>query len=408
MRGIFRRVLCAGFLIILVAAVKARHVHPAPPQFDQNTDPKTQRRPEGVWILTGKIGGKYPLRMEIHRNDNQISGRYRYVNRPKADYLTLQGVIDKSGAGELSEFVESKKTGTFKGAFTGDIIGQSGPTKFAGAWTNADASVTLEFRLTAEDAQKTELEDRVNIQGKLHILRQNPELPAPKNVSYSDIQEACCYFRQPLITGKQSPQVLDKIRKALEIKAVYDATIPSLIEQLHDIDDQGKRTPNLNGINIDYQVLYNENYILSFSYERFDEFPRPQTNSERRVFDLKTGNVIKAKDIFIPSSMPALARMVDRRFQEAIKSQLAEYKAENSAEEYNDLKSMLAGRSFSADLLDDFTLDGQGITFYYDYGVTAFYPIFDTEILTFDYEELKDHINPRGILGQFISKRGIQ
>jgi hypothetical protein len=69
---------------------------------------------------------------------------------------------------------------------------------------------------------------------------------------------------------------------------------------------------------------------------------------------------------------------------------------------------MLAGRSFSADLLDDFTLDGHGITFYYDYGVTAFYPIFDTEILTFDYEELKDHINPRGILGQFISKRGIQ
>jgi len=409
-RRIFSRILYAAFLIGLTGAARSIVLSQANDRLAQGAEPQTQRpSPDSKWILTGKIDGRYELRMELHRKNDQISGRYRYLNQPKGSYLVLRGAISKSGYAELSEYNQSnKKTGTFEGEFTGDIIGQNGPTKFVGGWTNAGASARLKCRLSSEVDETVPTgsaarEDRVYIKGKIHILRQDPEFPVTKSVVLDD--GVCCYYKQPVITGKQPAHVLDKIRVALNIQTVYESTMASLIEELYQKDAQGERTPRLNEINIDYQVIYNENYILSFSYERYDAFPRPQTNSERRVFDLRTGNVVKAKDVFIPNSMPALAQMADRRFQEAIREQLAEYKAENSDEEYNNLKSMLAERSFTIDLLDNFTVDGQGVTFYYGYGVTAFYPIFDTEILTFEYEELKGYIKPKGVLGQFIPRK---
>jgi hypothetical protein len=65
-----------------------------------------------------------------------------------------------------------------------------------------------------------------------------------------------------------------------------------------------------------------------------------------------------------------------------------------------DFKERLA----QAGLLDNFTADSEGVTFEYDYNMSPFYPEFDREIVTFSDEELKRYINPKGILGQFISK----
>lgn len=408
MRRIFRHILCSGFLIGLVSSGAARSIalRHAGGQVAQNANPKTQRPSSGpIWILTGKIGGKYALRMEVHRKDNQISGRYRYLNKPKAGYLVLRGTIDKFGSGEISEYNGAEKTGTFKGAFTGDIIGQNSPTKFVGTWTSANKPVGLEFGLSAKDAEKTRpadstaLDDRVHIGEKLHILRHDPESPVPEDISFDTEGDVCCYYKQPLITGKQPAQVLRKIRRALDIETVYDDTTASLIEELYYKDDQGKREPSLNKINIDYQVDYNAGYILSFTYQKFDSRHRVLTSYEHMVFDLRTGKNVKAEDVFIPSSMPAMARMVDLRFQKAMKTRMDEYSSDDK-----DLKDMLAELSFSPDLLDDFTVGAEGVTFYYAYGTTSYYPIFDKESFTFNYEEMKGYINPKGILGQFISK----
>jgi hypothetical protein len=429
MRRIFKLILCSGFLIGLVAAGAAqpttsRH---AGDRLAQNADSKMQTpSPDPTWILTGKIGDKYALRMELHRKDDQISGRYRYLSRPKANYLALRGAINKSGSVELSEYVVDdshkvgKQTGTFKGILTGNIVGQNGPAKFAGVWTNANASVSMEFSLSVEAAGKTAPadsaahEDRVNITSKLHILREDPDNPIPKDVSLNDDDTVCCYYKEPLITGKQPKQVLEKIRSALDFKNIYDGGLDPLIEELYDKDDRGKRIPNSKEMNIDYEVVYNENYVLSFEYKRYDALyaglhTRPFYAYDRMVFDLKTGNVLKAKDVFIPDSLPALALLLDRRLQDLMKDELAEFKKEGSDEDYNDLKDMFADQSFTDDHLDDFTVDGKGVTFNYDYGAHSFVfmrsPLMSrTDEFKLSYEELKQYINPKGILGRFISK----
>jgi hypothetical protein len=410
MRGIFKHILCAGFLISLVGVGAARAIASlhANDQVAQDTDPKTQEPPsDPTWILTGKIGGKYALRMEVRRKDDQLSGRYRYANKPKAGYLVLRGAIDKSGSAELSEYDASdKKTGTFKGSFTGEIIGQNSPTKFAGAWTNANTAESFEFGLSAETAKKIVhsdagvLEDRVDITMKQHTLMKKPDSALCDN----------CYYNQPLITGKQPPQVLRKIRQALDIETVFGDTIESLREDLYEIDDQGKSVPNRKEMSIDYEVGYNENYILSFIYRK-ELSGRPYTIYERRVIDLKTGNVVKAQDVFMPNSIPALAKMVDQRLQKTLKSQLAAYRdGTKDDEEYNALKEVVEEQSFTEDSLDDFTVDYQGVTFYYDYGGGPFFGILGAaelpngEVFKFSFEELKDYINPKGMLGQFISK----
>src|SRR5262245_36616912 len=108
MQRIFRRALCAGFLISLVSASTAHPIASshANQQVARNIDSKTQRSsPDPKWVLIGKIDGQYALRMEVQRKDNQISGRYRYLNKPKAGGLELRGAIDKSGSAELSEYV---------------------------------------------------------------------------------------------------------------------------------------------------------------------------------------------------------------------------------------------------------------------------------------------------------------
>src|SRR5215468_3728562 len=165
MLRIFNHVLCAGFLISLVSAGAARSIvwrqanDKITQKVAQNTDLKTQTPPSAsTWVLTGKIDGKYALRMELHCKDGQISGRYRYVDNPKAGYLALQGAIDESGSAEISEFDISdkkKKTGTFKGAFAGDIIGHNSPTTFVGFWTKAKTSVSLVFSLSVQDGEGT-------------------------------------------------------------------------------------------------------------------------------------------------------------------------------------------------------------------------------------------------------------
>jgi hypothetical protein len=377
-------------------------------QVAQNPDPKTQSRPSDPgWILTGKIGGKYALLMKINRKDGQISGGYRYVNNPKAAYLILRGAIDNSGSAELSEYDSSdRKTGTFKGVFSGDIIGQNSPAKFSGVWTNAITAVSFEFSLTAKGAEKasptasTALDDGVHITEKLHILRNDPDDPVPEDPS---IDSDCCYYKQPLITGKQPERILRKIRNALDLETALGHTIESLIEQLHEKDDQGKSVPTFFHINIDYEEGYNANNILSFTYLEFNDRPgKYRTHHCPIVIDLKTGNVVKAEDLFRPNLTQALSRMVKLRFQKTLKAHVDEVKSEfPEVEDYYDwFKEALA----QASLIDSFTVNEQGVTFEYAYGMSPIYPEFDIETVTFSYEELKKYVNPKGILGRLVQK----
>jgi hypothetical protein len=368
MLRVFNHVLCAGFLISLVSAGAARSIvrRYANDNVAQNADLKTQTPPSAsTWVLTGKIDGEYALSMELHRKDGQISGRYRYVNNPKAGYLALQGTIDKSGSAEISEFDISdkkKKTGTFKGAFAGDIIGHNSPTTFVGFWTKAKTSVNLVFSLSVQDGvgmesvASTASEDRVDIKGKIYILRQDPELPIPELPSLGD---DCCYYKQPLITGKQPAQVLRKIREALDPETVLHETVESSREDLYFKefkDEQGNPSPTLLNVSIDYEEGYNANYILSFTYLMFDDRGgKYRTFHFPIVIDLKTGNVVTAEDVFRPDMMEALRQAVAQRFQKELKARVDKVKSDypDAEEYYETFKQMIAENAS----LDGFTVD---------------------------------------------------
>jgi hypothetical protein len=206
-----------------------------------------------------------------------------------------------------------------------------------------------------------------------------------------------------LITGKQPAQVLRKIRKALDPETVLGDTIELLKEDLYEKDEQGNPSPNLSNVSIDYEEGYNANYILSFTYLEFDDRAgKYRTFHFSTVIDLKTGNVVKAEDVFRPNLMEALERMVAQRFQKVLKAHVDKFKSDypDIEEYYDDYKQDIAqGAS-----LDNFTVNAEGVTFEFAYGMSPYYPEFDTETVTFSYEELKGYINPKGILGQFIPK----
>lgn len=98
-----------------------------PPGGPRNRDPE-------IVLMTGKIGGKYPIEMELDVSDlSNITGRYRYLSSGSGAWLTLKGDWYKQSI-SLKEYNENGECcGTWDGeCFDAEGIGWT----FSGTMTN--------------------------------------------------------------------------------------------------------------------------------------------------------------------------------------------------------------------------------------------------------------------------------
>ena len=195
----------------------------------------------------------------------------------------------------------------------------------------------------------------------------------------------------PIISGLKNAQVLGRVQAILQVKNVFDSSIAEYR------DDNWLEE-------FSYKVNYNKNNILDITFTQDGSGAYPDTQTRHFAINLKNGNVIKASDVLIASSLPTLRTMLDGELQSELKEILESLKdSKSDPEDIRIAAEAQEPQGYTIENLDDFEVGTKGITFLYDAGYPHVIQAFEPNgRYFFSYSELKPFIKRDGPLGQFI------
>lgn len=188
----------------------------------------------------------------------------------------------------------------------------------------------------------------------------------------------------PVISGLKPLSVLNKVRSHLELKNIFGS---SLAEYRQDTWLS----------EFDYTVNYNKNYILDITFMQEGSAAYPDTHFKHFVINLKTGDVIKARDVFNSASLATLTSMVNDKLQAELKQLVKDGRVFDgmNAEERQGIQEQYNGLKFEAENLDEFQISDTGVTFLYEAGFPHVIKALEPEgRYFFSYAELAVHIKP--------------
>jgi hypothetical protein len=184
--------------------------------------------------------------------------------------------------------------------------------------------------------------------------------------------------------------VLGKVRSLLSVANVFETSLKEYREN-NWLDE------------FDYVVNYNANNILDVTFTQSGMAAYPDSQSRTISIDLRTGNVIRAKDVFVAAKLAELARLVDAKLQKDIAEVILAAKADRQLTEASSIVEALEEVKFEVKDLDDFSINKDGVTFLYEVGFPHAHRAFEPGgHYLFSYSELKPFIRPDGTLGQFV------
>src|SRR4030095_7202229 len=93
-------------------------------------------------------------------------------------------------------------------------------------------------------------------------------------------------IRYPFVSGLRNQTILRKVRSLLHYENVFDTSFKQYREW-NWLDE------------FDYVVNYNADYILDVTCTQVGAAAYPDSQSKTIVVNLKTGNVLKARDLFV-------------------------------------------------------------------------------------------------------------
>ncbi len=186
-------------------------------------------------------------------------------------------------------------------------------------------------------------------------------------------------------SGANNATVLRKVRSLLQFKNIFDTSLAEYREDTW-LDE------------FNYKVNYNKNFILDITFEQNGMGAYPDGQTKNFAISLKTGELIKARDIFKPEALKTLSEMVDKMLQEENRRTIEESTGDAALTDED--KEMLRALKFEVANLDDFSISDKGITFLYDAGfphvIQALEPAGE---YFFSYSELRPYIKPEGPVG---------
>ncbi|HEX8636921.1 MAG TPA: hypothetical protein VF692_02575 [Pyrinomonadaceae bacterium] len=179
-----------------------------------------------------------------------------------------------------------------------------------------------------------------------------------------------------------------KTETALSFERVFDLNIEEEKKEIFWLEEA------------DYKIEYNKNGVLSAALYVSGSGAYPSEYTKHVVVDLKTGNAVKAADVFV--KLPQLAGFADTFLQARIKKEIAE-RRKDSAEDAQTMREMIAGAKFKPENLEFFSVSERGVSFYYDYGFPHVALALEPENrFFFTFAQLKPFIKPRGLLAGFV------
>jgi hypothetical protein len=225
-----------------------------------------------------------------------------------------------------------------------------------------------------------DLSGRVTLQSKTAILHFGK-----KGAAFPDYKEAI--IRYPVASGLKDTTLLQKVQAAISLKQILGQSLAQMQQEYldnHWLNEVG------------YTVNYNQNNILDLTYLISGSAAYPSSYEKHVSVDLKTGQVLRAKDLFKADALGAIARTVDQMMQREIQEKISEFRQQEP-----DLGSdLFAKHHFQQKHLNDFNIGKQGVTFHYNFefphAIKAAEP---SGAYLLSYEKLMRYIRQDSVLG---------
>jgi predicted RNA-binding protein with EMAP domain len=214
----------------------------------------------------------------------------------------------------------------------------------------------------------------------------------PKTVSYIRPKPIADFKKTftvtyPKISGI-SPALSKKIEKTISYAEVLQFNLKEEMGENQWLEEAS------------YEVGYNNNGILSIYLSMTGTGAYPSVFGKNVVVDLKTGNKITSNIVFI--NLDELAAKIKLKQIKEVEESIEEIKNDKDYEEENP-ERLFESVDFTAEDLDGFSINDEGVTFTYEYGfphvIKALEP--DGNYLI-NWNELKPFIKRGGLLARFI------
>jgi hypothetical protein len=194
----------------------------------------------------------------------------------------------------------------------------------------------------------------------------------------------------PFVSGIRNRTILARVRSLLSVERVFNTTLREY--RISDWLDES-----------DYEVDYNANYILGITFWQVGSAAYVSDRSRYINIDLKTGRLIKARDVFVAEKMMELTTAVNAKLKEEVAEQIKAVKADTSFDDPSIVIKDLEEFRFEVKNLDDFSINADGVTFHYDAELPRILVAFEPAgQYLFPYTTLKPFIKPSGPLAQFV------
>ncbi|CAN5505889.1 hypothetical protein BH10ACI2_BH10ACI2_09880 [soil metagenome] len=209
-----------------------------------------------------------------------------------------------------------------------------------------------------------------------------------KKVTYKRPKPFADYKKEFTITYPKVKAATPALSKKIESSISYASV-------LH-LDLQGELMDFQWLEDADYQVGYNKNGVLSIELSMEGSGAYLSVDSKTAVVDLRSGVRVRPANVF--TNLNGLAAMVRKAQKDEIAESIKEIKKDPEYEEPNP-ERLFKDANFKTVNLDEFSVNGDGVTFHYNYGFPhAIQALGPSGNFTFTWSQLKPYIKRGGLL----------
>jgi hypothetical protein len=319
--------------------------------------------------------------MDLTKTDSTFGGAYYYdkIGKP----LKIYGHLTKNeNEIELSEYDEKgDKTGIFLGTYNAD-------NTFIGIWTNAKTNKVLPFSLSQLNSSSIASVALTHYRNE-NCRTRDSLLQIMKAEDIPFYQSSCSYIDIDLITIETPNKEVNALINNLILKNVcHDigetqyANIPEYLESINNLTED-----DINQMDVSCSINTNHNNILSvdISNGSYTGGAHPNSWSTTYNFDIRTGEVIKLKDILIDGGEEQLQKLAEKLF------------VKNNGREGWDFEE---GKF---PLAVNFSINTGGLYFFYNSYEIGSYVMGAPDVFI-PYKDIKHLIKPNCIVANFILK----
>jgi hypothetical protein len=173
-----------------------------------------------------------------------------------------------------------------------------------------------------------------------------------KGAAFPDGKQAIILY--PVASGLADAVLMKKVQGAISLKQVLGQ---SLAEMQKDYLDNNWLTE------VSYRVNYNQDNILDLTYLVSGSAAYPSRFEKHVSVGLKTGKVLRARDLFKVEGFGAIAQTIEPMMQQEILQKIAEFGKEDP--DIN--RDLFTKHHFQAKNVEDFTIGKTGVTFLYNF-----------------------------------------